>query len=387
TIRLGGDEFVVVLECIEDEADAMNVAGRIVESIARPFRLGERHVNVGTSVGVAFINSMVTDGNDVLRNADTAMYRAKTSGKGRIAVFDQTMHEAVCERLELENQLRRAVDDGDFSLRYQPIVSLLDGRIVGVETLLRWQDKSGTAVPPSVFVPIVEEVGLIARVGEWVIENATSQFGEMLQQLPAGVSRDIYMGVNLSSRQLGDQSFLTRLDSILDRTGFDRQKFKLEMGESQDQRSNQQALACMTSLHESGIGLHIDDFGKGRSSLLCFQTYPIESVKIDRSFTAEIAGENSHAVITRAIIQLAHQLGARIIAEGVESESQLSRLRGWGCDLAQGYFFSPPMELEDLQNMLIDPMQSPGIQALSRPSCAVIPPLPAAAITGPLTRQ
>ncbi len=372
TIRLGGDEFVVVLECLLDDRDAIVVADRIVKRLAQPFQLGERLVNVGTSVGVAYVHDQLKDGNEALRNADTAMYRAKTSGKGRVAVFDQTMHEAVCERLDLEAQLRQALETGGFSLRYQPIVDLSRARIAGVEALLRWQDATGREVPPTTFVPIMEEVGLITDLGEWVIEQASQAFGDMMRQLPASIRDEVYLGVNLSSRQLNDQHFLMRLKEILDRTGFDRHRFKLEICESQDQRNDSRSLACMQSLQELGVGLHIDDFGKGRSSLLCFQSYPVETIKIDRSFTAEIAGENSHAVITKAIIQLAHHLGAGIVAEGVESEEQLNLLRRWECNLAQGYLFSPPLTLDELRELLLDPKRSRGVRLLTRPLCGLM---------------
>ncbi|QDV61504.1 putative bifunctional diguanylate cyclase/phosphodiesterase [Crateriforma conspicua] len=364
TMRLGGDEFVVVLECLGGTDDAMRVAQRIVKRVAEPFKLGDRWVNVGTSVGVAFVDAQIRDAHEALRNADTAMYRAKTSGRGRVAVFDKSMHAAVCARLEMEEQLRRAVDHGDFRLLYQPIVDLANGRIKGVETLLRWQNERGVNVSPDEFVPVMEEVGLISAVGEWVIRESTTQFGGMLQRLPDSIRDTIYLGVNLSSRQLNDQSFLRRLLQILDETGFDRRRFKLEMRETADQRSGARALAGMQSLNQSGIGIHIDDFGKGQSSLLCFQAYPVETVKIDRSFTAQIVSDNSHAVITRAVIQLAHQLGARIVAEGVESEQQMSLLRRWGCNMAQGYFFAPPLSLEDLERLIVQPTRSTGVKSL-----------------------
>lgn len=376
TIRLGGDEFVIVLECMNDPDDAIRVANRVVSQIAEPFELGDRIVNVGTSVGVAFINQQVPDGNAVLRNADTAMYQAKTKGKGCVAVFDQTMHEAVCRRLEMEDQLRRAVDQGDFTLEYQPIIELQSGRIAGVETLLRWKDASGLQIPPNEFVPIMEEIGLITYVGEWVIEKASREFGQMVDALPEHIDPDVYLGVNLSTRQLNDQGFLHQLKRILDRTNFDPNRLKLEMRESLDARSSGQSLNCMNMLKDSGIGLHIDDFGKGRSSLMCFQTYPVETVKIDRSFTAGIVEEKTHAVMTRAIIDLAHQLGAQIVAEGVESEAQLNLLRGWGCDLAQGYLLAQPLSLDALRDLLSSPLDSNGIEILRRPFCPISPAPP-----------
>lgn len=366
TVRLGGDEFVVLLERLADPKDALQVSRRIVQRLAEPFELGDRLVNVGTSVGVAYIDGYVRDGNEALRNADTAMYRAKQSGKGRIAIFDQTMHEAVCQRLEMEERLRVAVRDGGFTLRYQPIIDLQRGRIAGAEVLIRWQ-LEGSFVAPDEFIPVVEEIGLINQVGEWVIEHAADDCGELLGGVSATALDDFYIGVNVSKRQLGDPFFPDRLAAILTRTGLERRVLKLEMTETADPRHGEQVLQTLRTLQASGIGIHIDDFGKGQSSLTCFQAYPIETVKIDRAFTASIATDHSHSVITQAMIQLAHHLGARIVAEGVEDEEQLRVLREWGCDLAQGYLFSPPLTLDELRELIEHPDRSEGLRQLARP--------------------
>ncbi len=366
TVRLGGDEFVVLLERLADPKDALQVSRRVVQRLAEPFELGDRLVNVGTSVGVAYIDGYVRDGNEALRNADTAMYRAKQSGKGRIAIFDQTMHEAVCERLEMEERLRVAVRDGGFTLRYQPIIDLQRGRIAGAEVLIRWQ-LEGSFVAPDEFIPVVEEIGLINQVGEWVIEHAADDCGALLGDVSATGLDDFYIGVNVSKRQLGDPFFPDRLAAILTRTGLERDVLKLEMTETADPRHGEQVLQTLRTLQASGIGIHIDDFGKGQSSLTCFQAYPIETVKIDRAFTASIATDHSHSVITQAMIQLAHHLGARIVAEGVEDEEQLRVLREWGCDLAQGYLFSPPLTLDELRELIEHPDRSEGLRQLARP--------------------
>lgn len=363
TVRLGGDEFVLLLERLEKKEDALLVARRIVKRIAEPFQLGDRCVNVGTSVGVAFIDECVQDAHETLRNADTAMYRAKNSGKGQIAVFDQTMHEAVVARHELENDLRRAMNNEDFELRYQPIIDLKLRGIVGVEVLMRWKSASGEYVPPIEFIPIAEEIGLIHQVGEWVLETSIREFESMRQTLPADRNH-VYIGVNMSRRQLADHSFLTSLDEIIERTGFQRELLKLEMSETGDPRQQERALKTMLALHKSGVGIHIDDFGKGNSSLSCFKDYPVETVKIDRSFTATITSDHKHRVITQAIVQLAHHLYSKIVCEGIECEDQLALLRRWGCDLAQGYLFAPPVDIEGLKTLLVDPEQSEGIRLL-----------------------
>lgn len=363
TIRLGGDEFVVLLERLAHRDDALLVARRIVQRICEPFQLGDRLVTIGTSVGVAFIDASLTDGHEALRNADTAMYQAKNSGKGQIAVFDQTMHDAVVARHELEAQLRVALRDEKFELRYQPIVNLKTGEIQGVEVLSRWRSDDGEYVPPSEFVPVAEEIGLINHFGEWVLERSMREFSAMMASFDDGQRPEIYLGVNISRRQLGDPFFIDRLQAIIDRTRF-KWSLKLEMSENGDTRHNERSLQTMLDLHQSGVGIHIDDFGKGNSSLTCFHDYPIETVKIDRTFTASITIDHGHAIITQAIVQLAHHLMASIVCQGVESAKQLHLLQQWGCDLAQGYIFAPPLDICELERLLISPLESDGIKIL-----------------------
>ncbi|MEM1067974.1 MAG: EAL domain-containing protein [Planctomycetota bacterium] len=373
TVRLGGDEFVVLLEHLEDPQDALSVADRIVKRISEPFSLAGRLVNVGTSVGIAYIDSHVSDAHEALRNADTAMYRAKNSGRGQFAVFDRTMHDDIVARMELENQLRRAVDNKNFQLNYQPIVNLNTGDIQGVEVLVRWTADNGRMISPAQFIPMVEEIGLIGKLGEWVLEQAMLEIMELMDEHSV---QNVYLGANISQRQLSDPFFLDHLERIINRTGFDRRLFKIEMNESSNVRSAEQALHTLLELHDSGVGIQIDDFGKGQSSLTCFQTYPIEAVKIDRSFTASIATDHSHAVIAQAIVQLAHHLNAKIVAEGVESANQLESLRMWGCDAAQGFLFSAPLTKSSLGRLLQDPLQSEGVRMLrraARPSLAFHP--------------
>jgi EAL domain-containing protein (putative c-di-GMP-specific phosphodiesterase class I) len=266
--------------------------------------------------------------------------------------------------MELENELRRAIEEESFSLNYQPIVDLQRGTIQGVEVLIRWTSDDGQVVPPNQFLPIIEEIGLIGRVGEWVLETSMREFTLLMDEISEHQDHGLYLGVNVSRRQLSDPFFCDRLEDILQRTGFDRRQLKLEMNESTDSRYCEHALNTMLDLHKAGVGIQIDDFGKGQSSLTCFQAYPIETVKIDRSFTASIAIDHTHAVITQAIVQLAHHLGAKIVAEGVESQDQLESLKEWGCDAAQGYLFSPPLTSKALGVLLCDQKQSRGIRML-----------------------
>lgn len=371
TVRLGGDEFVVLLERLDRREDAMVVARRIVKRICEPFTLGNRLVTVGTSVGVTFLDDTLADAHDVLRNADTAMYQAKNSGKGQIAVFDQTMYDAVVARHELEAQLRVALKEEQFELRYQPIVSLASGAIQGVEVLSRWRGQDGLYVPPSEFVPVAEEIGLISQFGEWVLERSMREFSAMMASLNDAQRPDAYLGVNVSRRQLCDPFFIDRLQAIVERTHF-KWSLKLEMSEGGDTRHNERSMKTMLDLHESGIGIHIDDFGKGSSSLSCFQAYPVETVKIDRTFTASITSDQGHAIIAQAIVQLAHHLMANIVCQGIESSDQLLLLQQWGCDLGQGYFFAEPLTITGLEQLLINPNSSEGIRSLRQSIIAPI---------------
>ncbi|MEO1525862.1 MAG: EAL domain-containing protein [Planctomycetota bacterium] len=364
TVRLGGDEFVVLLERLDKRDDALLVARRIVKRICEPFQIGDRLVTVGTSVGVAFIDDSIRDAHDALRNADTAMYQAKNSGKGQIAIFDRTMHDAVVARHELEAELRVALTNEKFELRYQPIVNLQSGRIQGVEVLTRWRANNGKYIPPSEFVPITEEIGLISQFGEWVLERSMREFSAMTEPL-GDEKRNAYLGVNVSRRQLCDPFFIDRLQKIVERTRFNGM-LKLEMAEHSDTRHSERAMQTMRELHDGGVGIHIDDFGKGNSSLTCFHAYPIETVKIDRTFTASITTDQGHAIITQAIVQLAHHLTASIVCQGIESSEQVHLLREWGCDLGQGYFFAEPLSIGALKELLENPESSPGIRMLTR---------------------
>jgi predicted signal transduction protein with EAL and GGDEF domain len=363
TIRLGGDEFVVLLEGLTKRDDALRIARRIVQRICEPFQIGDRLVTVGTSVGVAFLDHSIADAHQVLRNADTAMYQAKNDGKGQIAVFDQTMHDAIMARHELEADLRTALKEERFELRYQPIINLRSGQIQGVEVLTRWPAQDGTCVPPSEFVPVAEEIGLISEFGEWVLENSMREFRSMIESLPDGRSATIHLGVNVSRRQLADPYFFDRLQAIQERVSF-RGPLKLEMGEDGDERHAERALETMKKLHTNGVGIHIDDFGKGSSSLRCFQVYPIETVKIDRTFTASITSDVGNAIISQAIIQLAHHLSASIVCQGLESLEQLRLLQQWGCDYGQGYYFAPPLDIKQLRELLLHPERSEGIKSV-----------------------
>jgi EAL domain-containing protein (putative c-di-GMP-specific phosphodiesterase class I) len=274
------------------------------------------------------------------------------------------MRDDLVARLELEDALRAAVEQETFALNYQPIVDLRSGNVLGAEALLRWNLADGRSIPPAQFLPMIEEIGLSARVGEWVLERTMREFTEALEQHGQAFHSAFYLGVNVSRQHLSDPLFFERLEKLLLQNGFERHRLKLEVNESKAPRSEEQVLQTMRELHRSGIGIQIGDFGKGYSSLACFQDYPIAAVKIDQSFTASIATDHRHAVIARALVQLAHHLKAGTIAEGVNSVDQLECLRKWGCNAAQGSLVSPPLDALSLCELMRDPLRSIGIRML-----------------------
>lgn len=352
TVRLGGDEFVVLLERLQRPDDAVRAARRIVERIAEPFRLGDRYVNVGSSVGVAFVDGTASTPEQLLQNADTAMYRAKLSGKGRVAVFDRGMHEDVSARLELESSLRNALDNCELNILYQPIVDLRSGAVRSVEALLRWTTSDGQAIPPSRFIPLAEEIGLITEIGYWTIERATADLVDTICQLDPRECPELELSVNVSHLQLSDPDFEQRLNTILHQTRFPRRLLKLEINESIAMRKPRETSERLGQLSRAGYGISMDDFGTGHSSLACFYQFPVETVKIDRTFVGSIAHNLSHQAIVQAVISLAHSLNTTVVAEGLESMEQIRHLRDLGCDRGQGYFFSSPVSLDQLLELV-----------------------------------
>jgi diguanylate cyclase (GGDEF)-like protein len=351
TVRLGGDEFVVLMERLPRAEDAIRAARRIVEQIAEPFRLDDRMVNVGSSIGIAFVDGTVNSPEQLLKNADTAMYRAKLNGKGRVAVFDRGMHDDVSARLELESALRAALDNNEFSVLYQPIIHLATGQMCAVEALLRWTLRDGTTVPPSDFIPLAEEIGLITQIGYWTIEHATRELKSLITQFVNNDS-ELELNVNVSHFQLWDNQFENRLDSILNKTGFPKRLLKLEINESIAMRKPRETAAKLYSLNKLGYGISMDDFGTGQSSLACFYQFPIEMVKIDRTFVGSIAHNHSHRAIVKAVIDLAHSLNTTVVAEGLESIEQVRSLQGLGCDRGQGYHFAAPLTAKQLIELI-----------------------------------
>lgn len=339
--RLSGDEFAILLEDLKDFQDAIAVAERLLDKLTSPIHLEERKLFAGASIGIVFGATNYQNGTDLLRDADIAMYRAKALGKGRYAVFDREMYAQTLHLSQIETDLRYALDRQEFLLYYQPIVSLASDRVTGFEALLRWQHPEKGLIYPGDFIAIAEETGLIVPIGEWVLREACQQLRTWQQKLPSASS--IYISVNLSSRQIKQFDFVDKLAKILSDTGLNGQNLRLELTETMLMDRGEKTIELLGGIKAQKIQLIIDDFGTGYSCLSYLHRFPIDALKIDRSFVSSIDAQGNNCEIVKTIITLAHSLGIKAIAEGVETSYQLAQLRNLGCDEAQGYFFSQPV--------------------------------------------
>lgn len=342
TVRLGGDEFVVLLDGIRTPCDAALVAERLLERLSLPFEISGRVVAVTASIGIVLTRGECADVNELLRNADTAMYRAKHAGKARHAMFDETMHVDAMARLELENDLRFALDRRQFEIFYQPIVELETGRISSFEALLRWRHPQRGLVSPGEFIPITEETGLIIPLGRWVLEEACRQIGVWNRQLPP--ERAISISVNVSKRQLAEPSFCAEVQQIIRDTGIDSRSLGLEITESIFMAATESMDQKLRQLKQWGVQLHMDDFGTGHSSLSCLDRFPLDVLKIDRSFITNLTNNRKYTAIVHAIVTLARNFNIKVTIEGLETEEQLAQILTFECDYAQGYYFSKPVD-------------------------------------------
>ncbi|WP_420120502.1 putative bifunctional diguanylate cyclase/phosphodiesterase, partial [Nakamurella sp.] len=338
--RLGGDEFAVLLEGT-DEARAVGVAEQLLGVLRSPVRLPAHTITPDASIGVA-VACPATTAASMLRNADLAMYAAKDAGKGVIEVFHSAMHDDVLQRLVMDSDLRQALVDHQFAVHYQPIVSLLTGRLRGFEALLRWRHPVKGDIPPASFIPVAEASGFIVQLGEWVLREACRQGARWRAMVPP--TEQLRMSVNLSVRQLQDAGLLAMVSAALADAGLDPDDLQLEITESTFDRRNQ-VLGILRELNAAGIRLAIDDFGTGYSSLSRLHTLPVERVKVDRSFV-EMLAAGTPSPLVAATISMAHSLGMQTTAEGIESADQLPMLRLYGCDDGQGYLFGRPMPAE-----------------------------------------
>jgi diguanylate cyclase (GGDEF)-like protein/PAS domain S-box-containing protein len=338
--RVGGDEFAILLSHIQSEADPAIVSMRILERLSEPFVLEGRRMFVSASIGIA-LSSTGNTPEDLLRNADTAMYQAKANGKGRAEYFNEAMRDRVISRIETESGLRKAIDNDQLVLHYQPIVALSNNRISGFEALVRWNHPERGLIYPEEFIPVAEESDLIILLDRWVLREACRQLAEWHRSFPS-VS-PLTINVNVSARHLCDLRFIEEVELALAESGLNPEALSLEVTESSLIGNAEQTLATLNRLKAIKVRLEIDDFGTGYSSLSYLQKLPFDTLKIDRSFVCEMSAGNDSADIVKAIVEMAHSLRLKVIAEGVETEEQLSQLRELGCNSAQGFLFSRPV--------------------------------------------
>jgi diguanylate cyclase (GGDEF)-like protein len=360
--RLGGDEFAIVLTHLAKGEDAGLVAQKVVSAVARAFILEGQEVYVSASVGICIYPGDGTDVDVLLKNADTAMYRAKDRGRNNHQFYVPQMHERVQVRLVMETQLRGALDRGEFVLHYQPKANLASGKICGFEALLRWQHPGRGLVPPLEFISILEDTGLIVPVGEWVVRTVCEQLGRWHAE---GVTlRPV--AVNLSARQFHQKDLDAVIRRILQATGVDPGLLELELTESMLMGDPEAAAITLNNLKSYGVRLSIDDFGTGYSSLAYLKRFPLDALKIDRAFVRDVTTDPDDAAIAVAIISLAHNLKLKVIAEGVETEGQLNFIRKHGCDEMQGYYFARPLALADCTRALNEGWRLPSLNLASR---------------------
>lgn len=352
--RLGGDEFTILMDDIAGVEDATRLADRVQEELSVPFVLEGHEVFPTVSIGIALSKTGYQRAAEVLRDADIAMYRAKASGKACYEVFDRTMHQKAMTLLWMEADIRRALDRNEWELHYQPIVSLRNGSLAGFEALARWHHPERGMIPPSEFIPIAEETGLIVLLGEWVLREACRQMGEWNGRLRQLGAEPLVVAVNISSKQFSQPGLVDKVRGTLESLEFEARYLKLEITESVIMENALSAAEMLRQLQELNVQLSIDDFGTGYSSLSSLQQFPLHTLKIDRSFVERLDTESGSSAIIRTIVSLANNLGMDVVAEGIETESQLAKLMTLGCDYGQGYFFSRPLKMQDVDSLLED---------------------------------
>jgi diguanylate cyclase (GGDEF)-like protein len=346
--RLGGDEFAVLLNELSEQQQANAIAFRIQDALSAPFSIGDREVFTSASMGIAFGRAEYSDPDEIMRDADIAMYHAKSRGKSRHEVFDADMHARAQDRLGLESDLRRAVQHNQFELHYQPIVSLASGLCVGFESLIRWR-RDGEPVSPATFIPIAEELGLVDRIGTWALREACQRFSGWRRRYPdAGLE---CITVNVSSRQLMQQNVLRVVDQAVHEAGLEPCELRLEITETALMDNPTAAAQLLQELRKFGVKIYLDDFGTGYSSLSHLHRLPVDALKIDRSFVRSLLLPDRPAIV-ESILALGRTLNTSVVAEGIETEVQWRELERLGCTRAQGFLFSRPVSAEAAERIV-----------------------------------
>jgi diguanylate cyclase (GGDEF)-like protein len=346
--RMGGDEFVVLIENPDNLMDISSCAQRLVEQLSAPYLLGRKDCHVTLSIGISVFPANGSDSQALLKAADVAMYRAKEAGRNNFLYYSPSMNVHTVERLELESDLRHALERGEFLLHYQPKVETATGLIIGTEALLRWKHPVRGLVPPMDFIPLAEETGLIVTIGEWVLATACARNKAWQDQ---GLTK-LGVAVNLSARQFADPLLLPKLTRIIHDSGLDPSSLELEITESIVMSNGDGAVAVLEKLKSIGVRIAIDDFGTGYSSLAYLKRFPIDTLKVDRSFIRDIPADSGDKKITRAVIAMAHSLRLKVVAEGVETADQLKFLRAQRCDAIQGFFLYRPLPEGEVAGVL-----------------------------------
>jgi diguanylate cyclase (GGDEF)-like protein/PAS domain S-box-containing protein len=346
--RQGGDEFVVLLADLSNADDAVNMAARMLRTVAEPHSVGLHDLHVTTSIGVSVYPDDGGDAETLIKNADTAMYQAKENGRQSYQFFKPAMNARAVERQSIEESLRRALDRQEFAIHYQPKICMRTGFITGAEALIRWTHSVRGSISPAQFIPVAEDCGLIVPIGRWVLRQACEQAREWLKAgLPATT-----MAVNVSAMEFQDEGFLENLTLILKESGMDPRALELELTESALMKRVEATAAILHTLKESGVQIAVDDFGTGYSSLSYLRKFPIDSLKIDQSFVRQIGRGTDDAAIVTAVISMARSLKLRVVAEGVETSKELEFLKAHECDEAQGYYFGRPMPADQFAILL-----------------------------------
>ena len=335
--RLAGDEFTILCPGVPDEAAAVELAHRVSAAVARPVTLAQGEVYITASVGIALASDERETPETLLRNADAAMHRAKEQGRARADVYDAHAHDVAVQHLRTSNELHRALERHELVMHYQPILSLETGCVSGFEALLRWHHPERGLLGPDEFVPRAEETGLVVPIGAWALESSCEQAARWHHG-----GADVTISVNLSPRQLAEPTLVDSVAGVLRRTGIDPTLLWLEITETTLMRDAEGAVRTLTALRALGVHLSVDDFGTGYSSMTYLKRFPVESLKVDRSFVDGLGRDAEDSAICTAVVSLAHALGLRAVAEGVETPEQLALLRTLGCELAQGYLFGRP---------------------------------------------
>ncbi len=356
--RLGGDEFAILMESLHDAESGLRLAQRVLDALGQPVSINGTEVLPGASLGITFSDLGYRTVDEVLRDADLAMYEAKAGGRGRVVMFDGSMHEKVAEKLALENDLRHAIGEGQLSVHFQPLFELEPYRLCGFEALARWMHPQRGAVSPAVFISLAEETGHIEALTDWIVDHAVGQLAEWRRLHPQ--AGPLGMHINISGRDLERSSLVDQVRQVLQTHALPPSALTLEITETTLMGRLEVALHTMGQLRELGVGFSIDDFGTGYSSLSYLSTLPIDSLKIDRSFVMGLHEKPQNVEIVRAVLNLGQSLGRRVIAEGIETPRQLSALRELGVPVGQGYLLSRPLRAEQVQDLLTVGTALPG---------------------------